>query len=191
MAGTHPQSDLALMSAVAERDAAAQTALVERLSTRVLRVSRLLCRSQADAEDAAQLALLEILRSAERFRVEASLERWADRITARTALRVNKRERQRAQLLERWLSPGRFPWGTPLHTSGEGSAGVDAYLTRLSPKRREAFILRHALEYSVDEIADLTGAPPGTVKDRLVNARKQLRKMLEREERNASEAKGS
>jgi len=191
MAGTRPQSDVALMSAVAEQDAAAQAALVERLSARVLRVSRLLCRSQADAEDAAQLALLEILRSAERFRVEASLERWADRITARTALRVNKRERQRAQLLERWLSPGHFPWGTPLHTSGNASLGVDAYLERLAPKRREAFILRHALEYSVEEIAELTGAPPGTVKDRLVNARKQLRRMLDREERNVSEDKGS
>jgi DNA-directed RNA polymerase specialized sigma24 family protein len=54
---------------VADQDAAAQAALVERLSARVLRVSRLLCRSQADAEDAAQLSLLEILRSAERFRV--------------------------------------------------------------------------------------------------------------------------
>jgi RNA polymerase sigma-70 factor (ECF subfamily) len=68
---------------------------------------------------------------------------------------------------------------------------VDAYLERLAPRRREAFILRHALEYTVEEIAELTGAPPGTVKDRLVNARKQLRRMLDREERNVSEDKGS
>jgi RNA polymerase sigma-70 factor (ECF subfamily) len=191
MAGSGTQSDLALMSAVAEQDTTAQAALVERLSARVLRVSRLLCRSQADAEDSAQLALLEILRSAERFRVEASLERWADRITARTALRVNKRERQRAQLLERWLSPGRFPWGTPLQAGSDASMGLGVYLGRLSVKRREAFILRHALEYSVEEIAELTGAPPGTVKDRLVNARKQLRRMLDREERSLGEGKGS
>jgi RNA polymerase sigma-70 factor (ECF subfamily) len=179
------------MNAVAEQDATAQSALVERLAARVLRVSRLLCRSEADAEDAAQLALLEILRSASGFRVEASLERWADRITARTALRVGRRERQRAQLLERWLTPGRFPWGTPLYTDENGRLGLDHHLARLSPRRREAFILRHALEYSVEEIAELTDARPGTVKDRLVHARKQLRAMLERENRKIGEGNGS
>ncbi len=169
------------MGAVAANDQAAQCQLIERLGSRVRRLCRLLCRSQADAEDAAQLALIEILKSAARFRVEASLERWADRITARTALRLNRRERSRAQLLERWLTPGTLPWGTPLHATLGISAGLDSFLSRLTPARREAFILRHALEYSVDEIAELTGAPRGTVKDRLVSARKQLKKMINRD----------
>lgn len=184
MVASDSASDLALMGAVAANDEDAQRHLVERLGGRVRRLCRLLCRSQADAEDAAQLALIEVLRSASRFRVEASLERWADRITARTALRMNRRERARAHLLERWLSPGSLPWGTPLASSLGVSPGVEALLNRLSRPRREAFILRHALEYSVDEIAELTGAPRGTVKDRLVSARKQLRKLIERDVRN-------
>jgi RNA polymerase sigma-70 factor (ECF subfamily) len=178
------RSDLALMGAVAANDGLAQRQLVERLGGRVRRLCRLLCRSQADAEDAAQQALIEILKSASRFRVEASLERWTDRITARTALRLNRRERSRAQILERWLSPGTLPWGTPLQSDLGISAGLDAFLTRLSAPRREAFVLRHALEYSVDEIAELTDTPRGTVKDRLVNARKQLKKLVDRDARN-------
>jgi RNA polymerase sigma-70 factor (ECF subfamily) len=59
--------------------------------------------------------------------------------------------------------------------------GIDALLDRLSDERRTAFVLRHLAEYSVDEIAELTGAPPGTVKDRLVSARKQLRNWLRRD----------
>lgn len=178
------------MDAVAANDGPAQRQLVERLAPRVRRLCRLLCRSQADAEDAEQLALLEILKSASRFRVEASLERWSDRITARTALRLNRRERSRARLLERWLSPGSLPWGTPLQSTLGVSVGLDAFLTSLSEPRREAFVLRHALEYTVDEIAELTGAPRGTVKDRLVSARKQLRKLVDREARSLPRSGG-
>jgi RNA polymerase sigma-70 factor (ECF subfamily) len=123
--------------------------------------------------------------------VEASLERWTDRITARTALRLNRRERSRAQLLERWLSPGTLPWGTPLQATLGVSAGLDSFLARLPAARREAFVLRHALEYSVDEIAELTDAPRGTVKDRLVSARKQLKKMVERDARNLLKREGN
>lgn len=167
------------MRSVARQDPSAQAELVEYLAARVLHVTHRLCPTRQDAEDAAQLALLEILRSAKNFRVETSLERWADRITARTALRMNQKERQRSQLIERWLIPGRFPWGTELHTAHKGVTGIGALLLRLPPKRRQAFVLRHALGYTMNEIADITGAPIGTVKDRLVHARKQLRRMLE------------
>lgn len=175
------ESDLALMSLVARQDARAQRVLVERLSERVRRIARLLSGTAVDPDDAAQLSLLEILRSAESFRVASSLERWADRISARTTLRLVRREHQRKNLLTRWLVPGSLPWGKR-EEAGQGErVGLDALLARLSPARREALVLRHALEFSVEEIADLTGAPPGTVKDRLVAGRKQLRRLLDRE----------
>ncbi len=178
------ESDLALMSLVAQRDPRAQRQLVERLSDRVLRVARLLCGASADSDDAAQLSLLEILRSAEGFRVATSLERWAERITARTTLRLLRREHQRRNLLARWLVPGVLPWGKRDEPAGE-RLGLDAVLARLSPSRRQALVLRHALEFSVEEIAELTASPEGTVKDRLVAGRKQLRRLLEREARGA------
>jgi RNA polymerase sigma-70 factor (ECF subfamily) len=175
------EADLALMAAVAAQDEAAQRTLVERLSSRVRKVAHLLCRSSADADDAAQLALLEILRSAARFRVATSLERWADRITVRTALRLKRRESIRSNLLVRWVSPGFLPWGSPGVSQHPEQLGLDALLARLSAERREALVLRHALGYSVEEIAELTAAPTGTVKDRLVAARKQLRRLIERD----------
>jgi hypothetical protein len=42
-------------------------------------------------------------------------------------------------------------------------------------------LLRHGLGYGVDEIAELTNTPRGTVKDRLVAGKKQLRKWLREE----------
>jgi RNA polymerase sigma-70 factor (ECF subfamily) len=55
------------MEAVAASDPRAQTVVAERLTPRVRRLCRLLCRSAADADDAAQVSLIEILRSASTF----------------------------------------------------------------------------------------------------------------------------
>ncbi len=173
--------DLKLMAAVAARDAQAQGELVLRLTARVRRLTRLLCRADADADDAAQMALLEILRSASSFRTDTSLERWADRITSRVTFRLARRERQRRSLFQRWFAPGLALFGDGGFVSPGEGLGVDALLDRLSDERRTAFVLRHLAEYTVEEISELTGAPPGTVKDRLVSARKQLRSWVRRE----------
>ncbi len=174
------EPDLALMASVARREPAAERALVERLSSRVRRLSKMLAGTLVDADDAAQISLLEILRSASGFRVAMSLERWADRITVRTTRRLMRREIERKGLLARWVAPGSLPWGRKDSSFSE-PVGLDTFLDRLAPERREALVLRHALEYSVEEIAELTGAPIGTVKDRLVSARKQLRRALEKD----------
>jgi len=181
--GTLPdaQADVDLMAAVAASDPAAQRAVAKRLAPRVRKVAGLLCRNSADADDAAQAALIEILKSAATFRVATSLERWAERVTIRTTLRAERRERSRRGLLERWVPADLLPWGGPTSQAGVEQVSLDALLNRLSPERFQAFVLHHALDYTVDEIAELTGAPPGTVKDRLVMARKQLRKLLRAE----------
>ena len=173
--------DVALMAAVAARDTRAQRALVDRLGARVRRVAGLLCASAADADDAAQASMLEILQSAESFRSATSLKRWADRITVRTTLRLHRRESRRRNQLARWLSPGVVPWGNAAVRGPGERIGIDALLDQLSDDRRTAFVLRHALEYTIEEIADLTATPLGTVKDRLVAGRKVLKRIIERD----------
>lgn len=173
------RTDVELMAAVAARDPGAERSAVGRLGGRVRKLTGLLCRERADADDAAQQALIAILKSAGSFRVDTSLERWAERITIRTTLRASRRERERRGLLERWLVPNRPAWGDV--DGGSEPLGLDALLDRLSPERRRAFVLHHALGYTIDEIAELSEAPVGTVKDRLVCARRELRAMLDRD----------
>src|SRR5690606_27390437 len=55
------------------------------------------------------------------------------------------------------------------------------YLAELPETRRVALVLRHVMGYSIDEIAELTGVSPNTVKDRLLQGREQLRKNIRRE----------
>lgn len=172
--------DCSLLRAVAKGDAAAQHHLVLRLAVRVRRLAFLLCRHEADADDAAQRAVIEILRSAGTFRRDSKLEPWADRIVVRVTLRMTRRETRRHLLGKRWFIAGALPFGRSKPHEQELSQGLEVFLDRLSPERREALVLRHVLDYSVEEIADLTDAPVATVKDRLVYARKQMRQWLKK-----------
>ena len=87
-------ADLSLMRRVAAADRHAQRVLAHRLAARVQRISRRLIRNQADADDASQIALIEILRSAGTYQDISSIERWADRITARTVIRYARNQRR-------------------------------------------------------------------------------------------------
>ena len=178
------QSDLALMKLVAGGDAHAQRVLAHRLAPRVQRVARRLLSNAADADDAAQVALMEILRSAQSYREEASVERWADRITVRTSLRHVREQRRRGWLFGRDDDEPRGAGRFELEVNGtreETPRRLEEYLAELPLARREVLVLKHALGYTTDEIAELVDKPIGTIKDRLVAARKQIRRSILRE----------
>lgn len=185
------QSDLGLMKLVASGDARAQRVLAHRLAARVQRVAQRLLNQRADADDAAQLALIEILRSAESFRDESSIERWADRITVRTSLRFAREQRKRPWFLASRVDAEHIRAQADDATPSEDTPRrLDAYLSELPSARREVLVLKHALGYTTDEIAELLGTPIGTVKDRLVAARKQIRKLIVRELRVGTRSEG-
>jgi RNA polymerase sigma-70 factor, ECF subfamily len=175
-------SDLGLMKLVAGGDAHAQRVLAHRLAPRVQRLVQRLLGSSADADDAAQVALIEILRSAGNFREEASIERWADRITVRTALRLAREQRRRGLFLRASADADEWHGETDeASTSEHTPRSLEEYLAELPRTRREVLVMKHALGYTTEEIAELTDKPVGTVKDRLVAARKQLRRLIQRE----------
>jgi RNA polymerase sigma factor (sigma-70 family) len=160
------------MNNVAAGDRAARQEVVLRLQVRVQRLSRALLRNVNDAKDASQLSLVEILRSAHTFRGDSSLERWADRIVARTTLRFAAGERRKRGV-------ELFPEQEPA-ASQDSSAQlfVNECLAVLSETQRTALLLRCRFEYSVEEIARLTRVSPNTVKDRLQRSRALLRPLL-------------
>jgi RNA polymerase sigma factor (sigma-70 family) len=179
---TTPGEDLRLMTLVAAGDRRAQRVLVHRLEARVRRIAHRMLGSSPDADDASQVALIEILRSAHTFREEASLERWSGRITARTVLRHIRDKRRGLAMVVPLSDADDVASIPPPNNSDEDTPRkLQEYLDRLSDPRREALVLKHALGHTTEEIAELTGVPVGTVKDRLIAARKQLRKMIGRD----------
>lgn len=166
----------------AATDKAARDAIVRRVQPRVVRLCASLLRGAHDADDAAQLAIIEILRSAPTFRGESTLEAWADRIAVRTAIRVARERRLASVRGNSELDPDDIPVQSASSDAAESiPRSILAYLDELPEVRRTVLVLRHAMGYSVPEIAEYTGVSVNTVKDRLLSAREQVRKMVRRE----------
>ncbi|HKP62455.1 MAG TPA: sigma-70 family RNA polymerase sigma factor [Polyangiales bacterium] len=177
-------ADLSLMKRVAAADKHAQRVLAHRLAARVRRISQRLLSNRADADDASQLALIEILRSAATYKDISTIERWADRITVRTVLRHAREQRKRLWQLGTLIDIDSIGSATERTPSPEATPrSVEEYLSELPAARREVLVMKHSLGYTTEEIAELTDNPVGTVKDRLVAARKQLRKLIVRDMR--------
>jgi RNA polymerase sigma-70 factor (ECF subfamily) len=180
------QEDLKLMSLVASGNVEAMNTVARRLTGRVRRLSRLLVRDETLADDASQVALVEILQSARTYGARSSLERWADRITARITLRHARDERRRFQVVSSLDEEGAAEPSAPVRdpaeeVRSETPRALAEYLDALPETQREALVLKHSLGHTVEEIAEITGVPVGTVKDRLVTGRRQVRKLIQRD----------
>ena len=163
-------------------DPLARGRIVARLRPGVWRIAATLLRHAQDAEDATQVALVEILRSAPSYRGESSLEAWASRIAVRAAIRMARERRLESVRSDRGVSPDELHEGADAAPLSESiPRPIRAYLDQLPEARRTALVLRHALGHSVEEIAELTGVSTNTVKDRLLCARDQVRRMVRRD----------
>lgn len=175
--------DRELCEAASSGDRSALDTLAKRIAPRVKRLARALAAGRPAWEDAAQQSLLEILASTHTFDGRSSFERWADRITARTTLRLLSRERS--------VALTRDPEQEVDELAHEAPAGHDVandvqrFLGKLSLERRVAIVLHHVAGYSVEEVAAISGVPVDTAKSRLLTARRELRAMMRRESRPA------
>ncbi len=191
MAGTktNPQAanswaeDLELTRRAADGDRASRRVVATRLMERARSTVFYLASEDPDAEDYAQLAIIEVLRSAGNFRGECSLERWADRIVVRTAMRHIKRRRWRGTVVALDPEVERRPQraGRDEPERRQVSRRLAEVLGSLSPERRAVVVLQLIYGHSIAEIADITDTKPNTVRDRLRLGRKQLRKTLARD----------
>lgn len=173
-------ADIALMHRAGAGDRNAQAQLMTRLFSRSNRLAQALLRNRDDAFDASQAALLAMLRSSINFRGESTIERWADRIVVRTAMRLARARRLREPSSINEAS------GPSVPPRSEARVSASEYLKRLPEAQRTVLLLRSGFGYSIDEIAELTQASINTVKDRLKRAKDAMRRELHREQLAAS-----
>lgn len=171
--------DLERMRRAGAGDPAAQAWLMTQVIARVRRIARAFLRRSADADDAAQLALLAILESAATYRGEAAVDAWARRIAVRTILRYAKQQRRDGEPVAPESAIDEEIVHTPRQRPGEAlPREVHEYLDGLPEAQRNVIILHHALDYSIEEIAGMTEVSPDTVKSRLRLGIGALRKQV-------------
>jgi RNA polymerase sigma-70 factor (ECF subfamily) len=184
---TDPRQEIAADCELARRaasgDASSRRAIAERLIDRVHTTLAYLAPTHPDRDDLVQRSLIEILKSVGSYRGDSALETWADKIVTRTAMRLIHQRARQAEIVA--LVPDPEPTEAPDGAPEEDAASrsqmrlrLQALLSRLSPERRTAVVLRFVHGYSIAEIAESTGAPVNTVRDRLRVGKALLRKYI-------------
>lgn len=171
-----------LVAAAITGDQPAFSRLVARWHPRLVRHAWRVLGDAERAKDMAQEGWVEILRGLPRLDDVAAFPAWAYRIVTRRcqrALHRSAREPLGMTEDENDLSPV-----APDRESGESAADVSvvmAAIATLPGPQRAALALFYIEELSVAEIAIATDVPPGTVKTRLMHARRKVRALLEGE----------
>jgi RNA polymerase sigma-70 factor (ECF subfamily) len=176
--------DIDLVSAYRDRgDQSAFTELVRRYREPVFRValSVLGPAYAAEAEDAAQEAFVRVHHAIESFRGEAQFSSWIYRIVFNQAINMKQKARYRKpHVTEDALAARAFPGADALRqleTSDRNRALKDC-LEELPEIYQAAVRLHYWMGAGVDEIGEMLGVAPGTVKSYLHRARGLLHEML-------------
>jgi RNA polymerase sigma-70 factor, ECF subfamily len=164
--------------ATADRDAARR--LLERIGPRVRHTVRLLVGRDDEVEDYTHTCFLAILENLGKYKGTGPLEAWAGQLTYRILMRQLKRRRRSERFVTLVAEDMGTVTATPERETARRSRADlwSAHLQKLPEKRRETLVLRVVYGYSVAEVAELTGAPPNTVRDRIRVGLKELRQSL-------------
>ncbi|MFH2006027.1 MAG: sigma-70 family RNA polymerase sigma factor, partial [bacterium] len=172
--------DLELAQRASRGNRVAALTLARRLLPRVRATVRYLVADDRDADDLVQMCLVEVLRVIGKYSGTGALERWADRVVARYALRQITRRRWREGIVT--LDPERTgSAAASQHADLERQQlrqRVAALLGHLSPERRTVVVLHWVRGYSIGEVAEMTDTRVNTVRGRLRTAKRQLLELI-------------
>lgn len=172
-------SDPILVRRAKDGDQLALAALCERHSPRVHKTAQHMLRDPEDASDAAQEALVKLVRRIGQFRGESAFTTWLHRLVVNTCKDVAQRRfAERTDLLVEDLREADD--GDPVRevTAAETRRELRAYLAELPPAQAKVVGLKDALDLPFEEIAAVTGLPVGTAKCYAHRGRITLREQL-------------
>jgi len=183
--------ELTLVRRAQAGDTGAFGELVERHRRSVFRAALAAVGSPTEAEDVAQEAFITAFEKLRTFRGEAAFKTWLLSITWRKAIDRRKSVVRWMQRLSSPLAgddrdrnfldelPGTARSQEDAMVGGELRRELRTLIGALPRKLRDALMLAGAGEYSYDEIASMLDIPVGTLKWRVSEARRVLRKKLE------------
>ena len=135
------------------------------------------------ALDVTQEVFIKIYNSLERYSSEYKFSTWIYRIAHNAAIDHMRRNSVTPQSLETESADGTYqlqiessdPTPEQDRERSEWRTQIDSVVKCLPTAYRDLILLRHSQDMSYDEIAEVTGLPLGTVKNRLFRAREMMR----------------
>ncbi len=185
------RSDAELVAAVLHGDTDSFELLVRKYQPRVFATARRYARKESEVEDIVQEVFIKAFQKLATYRAEAPFEHWLMRLAVRTCydfLRGHQRNKEipfadiRPQEID-WLDRFVTEPAADTHAATAARRLVEAVLAQLSPAARLVLTLLEIEDRSVKEVAQLTGWSVPLVKVRAFRARAEMRKCLERMQR--------
>ncbi|CAN5250149.1 sigma-70 family RNA polymerase sigma factor [soil metagenome] len=185
-----------LVDRLIARDERAFSELVRAYDRRVFALVFRMLGNRAEAEDLAQEVFIQVFKAIGNFRGDSKLSTWIYRIAINLCKNRAKylRVRHSGEQDELEEVAERVPLGDARNANvgqierpDEMVAGkqveliVQRAIAQVEESFRECLVLRDVEELSYEEIGEITGLPPGTVKSRIFRARAQLKEIVERE----------
>lgn len=159
----------------ARGDRAAAQALCRELLPRIRNLVRYLVRGDSHVDDAAQDALIAVVRGLPSYRADGAFDAWVNRVVARSTFASLRKLRGKEQIVETPDAPDDDAPGADTFALRRQLAG---HLDALPTEQREAVVLHVTAGMTIPEIAELTGAPQETVRSRIRLGKAALREAL-------------
>ena len=162
-------------------DASAFTELVTRHERRVYGLCLRVLGNPEDAADAAQDALVMLVRKLDQFRGDAAFTTWLHRVTMNVCYDALRRAKRQPVLLRIDDDAPSREEGTPIADHADAVADahdVAAALAEVPEDFRIALVLADMQDLPYDEIAKILEVPVGTVKSRVHRGRIALARAL-------------
>ena len=138
------------------------------------------------ALDVTQEVFIKVYNSLHKYSSEYKFSTWLYRIAHNAAVDHLRRNSVTPQSLEAENADGSYQIQIESRASSpeqdrersEWRTEIDSVVRTLPTAYRDLIMLRHGQDMSYDEIAEVTGLPLGTVKNRLFRARELMREMF-------------
>ena len=178
--GQH-DNDLAAIERASAGDGAAFEALVRKYQGWVFTLAYRMLGDRGEAEEMAQEIFLKAYQALKRFERKAKFSTWLYRIATNHCVNHLESRRRRPQghpapLVEQVADP--TPGADRALEQDDLRRLVKEELLRLTPEHRAILVLRDIQGLAYDEIGELLGLGPGTVRSRLHRARMDLKERL-------------
>jgi RNA polymerase sigma-70 factor, ECF subfamily len=173
-------SDPILVQRAKDGDRHALEALLARHAPTVERLALRFLRDPEDASDAAQEALAKVCVRLKQFRGGSQFSTWLHRLVVNTCRDAAERRKARVhEPLDDELQAGIDDDPARLAGNSELRRELCDSLAGVSPQQAQVVLLKDALGYSFEEIAEAAGMPVGTAKCHAHRGRARLRERLE------------